>query len=262
MIYWKSLSKNKYSPFFNPHREAPEEDNENWGIEQPTIRPNQFVDNSTIENLTQQDENDFSDLRIILPDEMQNATKPPPYVFCNRCCDSKHACEVFICANILFHVLQLTAHFFKEVQMTASIEFMFFFTEWGLAFWALYGLRKSSYTKLTPYFCWAIFETFMQVLFLIYVFHIVLAIHGRIHTQLENIHTDFKDAAANNPNSSLHQHHADHFADWKEQHHDHYMLWGAVVVMVQSFVVALGVFEVHCINLHRAYLIKTFGRES
>merc|ERR1711981_308091 len=204
-----------------------------------------------------------------MPDELDLASKQPPYIFCNRCCDSKNACEVFICANILFHVLQIVGHIqtwaTAETEYTQSLnslaEFLFFFTEWGLAFLALYGLRKNSYMKVMPYYVWAIFETFMQILFFIYIVHMVATYHEPIHSKLEELHQEKLEHAAQNPNNTIHQDIADQIGEWKEVQHSNYVAWAFIVCVVQACIIALGIFEVHCLKTHREYLIKTFGRE-
>merc|ERR1712131_8365 len=105
-------------------------------------------------NFIETDQPNFDNTAIILPeDTLSAAPKQRPIILCRSCqISTRRACEIFILLNIFTHLLQFGLHVFDlgndntpkfERSIGVGILQKLFFTlEWGLAIYALYGLRR------------------------------------------------------------------------------------------------------------------------
>lgn len=214
------------------------------------------------------DRPNFNDTAIILPeDTLSAAPKAAPMILCRSIeISSRTACEIFILVNILTHLLQFGFHVFGmgsddaprlERSIGAGILQKLFFTlEWGLAIYALYGLRRDRQWKLVPYTIYAIFEQTMQLFILAAELYIFISHAIQLHsTEKEQKMQEL----AMQPNMTHAERNMIYDIHDTSKRVSVYLVFA--YSLTRGFICGVGALELYCLYRHRRFLIETYGRE-
>ena len=212
----------------------------------------------------------FDTSQIVLQEDIENATKPPPLIF-GKCIkiNSRQACKIFISVNIGVMFLQLSLHVLaidENLRFRSWVNRLFFTVEWCLSIYGWYGVTRNRHWKVLLYLCWVVyeltFEFYLIVATLIKIFQNVNTLHEEyIDPKIEDLKDVIENGNLTEAHKDIYKDHHDRLVDAKEQVSDIHGDFIMHVILTYLIIFSVKILNIHCLHVHRKYMEKTYGRE-
>jgi hypothetical protein len=212
----------------------------------------------------------FDTSRIVLEEDIQNATKPPPLVF-GKCIkvNSRQACKIFIAVNIGVMFLQLSLHVLEideNLRLKNWANKLFFTFEWSLSIYGWYGVTRNRHWKVLLYLCWVIYEfTFEFYLVIGTLVNLVRGVNHlhehHIDPTIDRLGDMLENGNLTDSQESVVQEHHDRWIETKEEVTDVHGSLILHILMTYLVIFAVKIVNIYVLQVHRKYMENTYGRE-